>query len=44
MPRSGSTASTAARELVEKMGYTRAYNVRDGITRWIGECSPVGKN
>lgn len=44
MPKSGSTVSTVARELVEKMGYTRAYNVRDGITRWIGESNPVGKN
>lgn len=36
--------STATRELVEKMGYTRVYDVRDGITRRIGESNPVGKN
>nr|MDP2191180.1 rhodanese-like domain-containing protein [Rhodoferax sp.] len=35
---------TLARELVEKIGYTRVYNVRDGITRWIGENNPVVKN
>jgi rhodanese-related sulfurtransferase len=23
------------------MGYTQVYNVRDGITRWIGDGQPV---
>jgi len=32
-----------ARELA-KAGYTQIYNVRDGITRWIGEGNPVVKN
>lgn len=42
--RSGSRTDALARELVEKMGYTRVYSVRDGITRWIGENHPVAKN
>jgi rhodanese-related sulfurtransferase len=24
-----------------KQGYTKIYNVRDGITRWIGENHPT---
>ena len=39
--RTGSRTSTLARFLVEKMGYTQVYNVRDGITRWIREDRPV---
>ncbi len=39
--RTGSRTSTLARLLVEKMGYTQVYNVRDGITRWIREDRPV---
>ena len=39
--RTGSRTSTLARLLVEKMGYTQVYNVRDGITRWIREDKPV---
>ncbi len=35
--RTGNRTSTLARHLVEQLGYTRVYNVRDGITRWIGE-------
>jgi rhodanese-related sulfurtransferase len=33
--RTGNRTSTLARHLVEHMGYTQVYNVRDGITRWI---------
>jgi rhodanese-related sulfurtransferase len=29
---------------VDKMGYTQVYNVRHGITRWIGDKHPVIKN
>jgi rhodanese-related sulfurtransferase len=29
--------------MVEKLGYTRVYNVRDGITRWIREGLPVSR-
>lgn len=42
--RTGNRTDVLARELVEKMGYTQVYNVRDGITRWIGEGNPVVKN
>lgn len=42
--RSGNRTDSLARELVEKMGYTQVYNVRNGITRWIGEGNPVVKN
>ena len=33
--RTGNRTSSLARHLVEKMGYTQVYNVRNGITRWI---------
>ena len=39
--RTGSRTSTLARHLVEHMGYTQVYNVRDGITRWIRDGQPV---
>lgn len=39
--RTGSRTSSLARLLVEKLGYTQVYNVRDGITRWIREDRPV---
>jgi rhodanese-related sulfurtransferase len=39
--RTGNRTASLARELVEKMGYTHIYNVRDGITRWIGDNHPV---
>lgn len=42
--RTGNRTDKLARELVEKMGYTRVYNVRDGITGWIGENNTVSKN
>ena len=42
--RSGNRTDSLARELVEKMGYTQVYNVRNGITSWIGEGNPVVKN
>jgi rhodanese-related sulfurtransferase len=37
----GGRTSTLARYLVEKLGYTQVYNVRDGITRWIRDDLPV---
>lgn len=40
--RTGNRTDKLARELIE-MGYTRVYNVRNGITRWIGENNPVIK-
>ena len=39
--RTGSRTSTLARFLVEQMGYTQVFNVRDGITRWISDDNPV---
>jgi rhodanese-related sulfurtransferase len=39
--RTGSRTSTLARHLVEKMGYSQVYNVRDGIARWIRDDRPV---
>ena len=39
--RTGSRTGTLARYLVEQMGYTQVFNVRDGITRWISDDKPV---
>lgn len=39
--RTGSRTSTLARYLVEEMGYTQVFNVRNGITHWIGDKRPV---
>ena len=39
--RTGNRTSTLARHLAEKMGYTRVYNVRNGITQWKREKRPV---
>ena len=41
--RTGSRTKALAQELAER-GYTRVYNVRNGITRWIGENNPVVRN
>ena len=41
--RTGNRTDKLARELMEKHGYTRVYNVRDGITRWIGTSNAVVK-
>jgi len=35
--RTGNRSGTLARHLVEQMGYTHVYNVRNGITHWIGD-------
>jgi rhodanese-related sulfurtransferase len=39
--RTGSRTSTLARYLVEQMGYTQVFNVRNGITHWISDDKPV---
>ena len=39
--RTGSRTSTLARYLVEQMGYSQVYNVRNGIMRWIGDDKPI---
>jgi len=38
--RTGNRTDSLARELAQ-MGYTRVYNVRNGITRWIADGNPV---
>ncbi len=38
--RTGNRTDSLARELAQQ-GYTRIYNVRNGITRWIAEGNPV---
>ena len=42
--RTGNRTDALARELMEKHGYTRVYNVRGGITRWTREHNPVIRN
>ena len=39
--RTGNRTSTLARHLVEQMGYTQVFNVRNGITQWIRDARPV---
>jgi len=39
--RTGNRTDKLGRYLVEKLGYTQVYNVRDGITRWISTGNPV---
>lgn len=39
--RTGNRTSQLARELMEKHGYTKVYNVKDGITGWIAAGQPV---
>lgn len=39
--RTGNRTSQLARELMTQHGYAKVYNVKDGITRWIGEGNPV---
>lgn len=40
--RTGNRTDALARQLAE-MGYTRIYNVRHGITRWVGDGNPVAR-
>lgn len=39
--RTGNRTNSMARYLVEKLGYTKVYNVKNGISRWISEKRPV---
>ena len=41
--RTGNRTQALARDLVEKMGYSKVYNVRAGISRWIADGNPVTK-
>ncbi len=42
--RTGNRTGVLARHLVEQMGYTQVYNVRDGIVRWIRDKRPIKRN
>lgn len=42
--RTGNRTDQLARELVEKHGYTRVYNVQNGIVGWIAADQPVVRN
>ncbi len=39
--RTGNRTSTLARYLAEQLGYTRVFNVRNGITRWVSDGRPI---
>lgn len=39
--RTGNRTDALGRYLVEELGYTQVYNIRDGITHWIREKRPV---
>ncbi len=41
--RTGNRTDVLARHMIERLGYTRVYNVRDGITGWIREGLPVSR-
>jgi len=42
--RTGNRTDVLGRHLVEQMGYTKVYNVQDGISQWIREQHPVIRN
>jgi rhodanese-related sulfurtransferase len=42
--RTGNRTDALSRALVEQLGYTKVYNVKNGITRWIREGQPVVHN
>ena len=39
--RTGNRTSKLTRHLVENMGFTQVYNVRNGITQWISDGQPT---
>ena len=39
--RTGNRTSALAKHLVEQLGYSQVYNVRNGITQWIREGNAV---
>ncbi|HSW53396.1 MAG TPA: rhodanese-like domain-containing protein [Sulfuricaulis sp.] len=41
--RVGNRTNALGRYLAEELGYTRVYNVRQGIARWIGSGGPVSR-
>lgn len=42
--RTGNRTDVLSHALVEQLGYTHVYNVKNGITRWISEGLPVVRN
>lgn len=42
--RTGSRTAALAKHLAEDLGYTRIYNVQDGITHWMQGQNPVTRN
>ncbi len=42
--RTGNRTDVLARHLIEKMGYSQVYNVRDGIMGWLREGHPVTRS
>jgi rhodanese-related sulfurtransferase len=42
--RTGNRTEVLSKALVQELSYTKVYNVKNGITRWIGEGLPVIKN
>lgn len=42
--RTGNRTDVLSRALIQQLGYTRVYNVKDGITRWISDGLPVTHN
>ncbi len=42
--RTGSRTDALARTLIKDLGYTKVYNVKNGITRWVSEGLPVVRN
>lgn len=41
--RTGNRTDALARHMVEQLGYSRVYNVRDGIMGWLGDGNPVDR-
>jgi len=42
--RSGNRSDSLARALMEQAGYTKIYNVKNGMNRWLSEGLPVIRN
>ena len=42
--RTGHRTGVLSQALAEQLGYKKIYNVKHGITRWIGEGLPVERN
>ena len=41
--RTGNRTSALAKHLAEQLGYSKIYNVQNGIVRWISEKRPVAR-